>query len=506
MNMNYALLLIAVPLAVAFLQPLFGMIGKKITKWVTFLTFAFNFAYAISLLNFVTANGPQIAVIGNWRPPFGINLYLSTLSLFLATIIYFVGMIVSFYFIGIKDKKTDDKLSLVMLLVVGAAGAIVMTGDLFNMFVFIEILSIGTAILIASRDKGMSYKGALKYMIFGSIGSAMLLFAIGFTYGTLGTLNLAEIALRFHEINPTLASFIVLLFTGGVFVEAELFPFNMWVPDSYEGASPHIDAILSGVVSTAGIYAIMRVFMTVFGINIGDKILIYGKLNFNAILIAIGVITTIIGELSALTQKDIKKILAFSSMAQMGVIAFAIGIGNQTALTGGIFHLFNHAISKTLLFLVAAMIIRNIGSSNIDDMEGFGRHNKFLAIIFAIGAFGIIGIPFFNGFWSKMYIIDGAVMRSTPWTYFALSFILGAALVEVFYYFRIIYKMFNDKKITTKNRIHPFAYISVILLAIVVLTVGIYPSLFSNILNSASAGIFDRVHYITTVLGMGVLR
>ncbi len=506
MNMNYALLLVAVPLAVAFLQPLFGMINKKLTKWVTFLTLVFNFGYGLSLLNYVMANGSQIAIIGNWKPPFGINFYLSTFSLFFAVIVYFVGMIVSFYFIGIKDKKIDDKLSLVMLLVIGAAGAIILTGDLFNMFVFIEILSIGTAILIASRDKGLSYKGALKYMIFGSIGSAMLLFAIGFTYGTLGTLNLAEIALRFHEINPLVASFIVLMFTGGVFVEAELFPFNMWVPDSYEGAAPHINAILSGVVSSAGIYAIMRVFLTVFGINVLDKIVIYGKLNFNAILITIGVITTIIGELSALAQKDIKKILAFSSMAQMGVIAFAIGIGNQIAITGGIFHLFNHAISKALLFLVAAMFIRNIGSSNIDDMEGYGRHNKFLAILFGIGAFGIIGIPFFNGFWSKMYIIDGAVQRSTPWTYLALTFILGAALVEVFYYFRILFKLFNDKKVNIKNRIHPFAYISVIILAIIVLTVGIYPSLFSNILNSASLHLFDKVHYITTVLGTGVLR
>ena len=506
MNTNYALLLIAVPLAVAFLQPLFGMLGKKLTKWVTFLTFAFNFGYALYLLRYVIAKGPQLAIIGNWRPPFGINLYLSGLSMFLATIIYFVGLIIAFYFIGIKDKTNDDKMSLVLLLVVGAAGAIVMTGDIFNMFVFIEILSIGTAILIASNDRGLSYKGALKYMIFGSIGSAMLLFSIGFIYGTLGTLNLAEIALRFHEINPTLASFIILMFTGGIFVEAELFPFNMWVPDSYEGASPHINAVLSGVVSTAGIYAIMRVFMTVFGINIPHRIMIYGKLNFNSILIAIGVITTAIGELSALSQRDIKKILAFSSMAQMGIIAFAIGIGNQIALTGGIFHLFNHAISKTLLFLVAAMIIRNIGSTNIDDMEGYGRHNKFLALIFSIGAFGIIGIPFFNGFWSKMYIIDGAVARSTSWTFFALSFILGAALIEVFYYFRIIFKMFVDKKITVKNKIHPFAYISVILLAIVVLTVGIYPSLFASILNHASAGIFNRVHYITTVLGMGVLR
>jgi len=392
-----------------------------------------------------------------------------------------------------------------MLLVAGSAGAIIMTGDLFNMFVFIEILSIGTAILVASRDKGLSYKGALKYMIFGAIGSSMLLFAIGFIYATLGTLNFAEIALRFHEINPTLASFIVLMFAGGVFVEAELFPFNLWVPDSYEGSAPHIDAILSGIVSTAGIYAVMRVFLTVFGIDVADKIIVFGKLNFNNILIAIGVITTIIGEFSALTQKDIKKVLAFSSMAQMGIIAFAIGVGSQNSITGGVFHLFNHAISKGLLFLTSAMIIRKIGSSNIDDMEGFGRYNKFIAIFFAIGAFGIIGIPFFNGFWSKMYIVQAAV-KSAGISYLAISLILGAALIEVFYYFRIIFKLFVDKKVAVKNRIHPFAYISVITLAIIVIAVGVYPSMLTHILKHASAGLFEKGHYISTVLGTGVFQ
>ncbi|MCD6116743.1 hypothetical protein J7K93_07000 [bacterium] len=505
MNVNYALLLIALPLALAFLQPLFGMLSKKLTKWITFLTLGFNFIYSVLLLNFILNNGPQIAVIGNWKPPFGINLYISALSLSFACIVYFVGLVISFYSIGIKDKSYDDKLSLVMLLVAGSAGAIIMTGDLFNMFVFIEILSIGTAILVASRDKGISYKGALKYMIFGAIGSSMLLFAIGFIYATLGTLNFAEIALRFHEINPTLASFIVLMFAGGVFVEAELFPFNLWVPDSYEGSAPHIDAILSGIVSTAGIYAIMRVFLTVFGIDVADKIIVFGKLNFNNILIAIGVITTIIGEFSALTQKDIKKVLAFSSMAQMGIIAFAIGVGSQNSITGGVFHLFNHAISKGLLFLTSAMIIRKIGSSNIDDMEGFGRYNKFIAIFFAIGAFGIIGIPFFNGFWSKMYIVQAAV-KSAGISYLAISLILGAALIEVFYYFRIIFKLFVDKKVAVKNRIHPFAYISVITFAIIVIAVGVYPSMLTYILKHASAGLFEKGRYISTVLGTGVFQ
>ncbi len=495
--MNSATLLIAIPLLVAFIEPLIAIFSKKTAKVVTFLTILYNFIFALSILSKVLKSGPLVAVIGNWKPPFGIDLYMDGLSVFLAATIYFVGMLVALYFISKKDTEVDGKASLVLLLLIASSGGIVLTGDIFNMFVFIEIASISTYAFVAYRRTGKAFKGAIKYMIAGSLSSALFLFAIAFLYGSLGTLNLAEIALKFHTLNPYMASIIVVLFGAALLLEAEIFPFNMWLPDTYDGAHSYTGALLSGVVGTAGIYALSRLLITIFTVN--GKI--FGDINFNAILIVLGAMTVTIGELSALSQKNLKRILAFSSMSQMGIVVMALGIATQSAFYGGVFHVFNHAIAKSLLFLTAGIMISSLHTTNIDEMEGYGRVNPFVAIIFAIGTFSIIGLPFFSGFWSKMYIIKAA-SQGNGWTLFALSFVLGSIIVESFYYFRIIYKFFVDKPIEIKEKSNLLQYVTVFVLAVVILYIGFNPSVLQNVLNSALKGLMDKSQYIATVMGM----
>lgn len=500
MNSNYAVLLIAIPLAIAFLQPLLSLISKKLTKWITFLTIGFNFIYSLKLLHYVMANGAQIAIIGNWKPPFGINLYLSPFSMLFASIIYLVSLIVLLVYLIDKPTEVDDRMSIATLLMVMSAGAITLTGDIFNMFVFIEILSISTVILISFNNKGISFKGAFRYIVLASLGSSMLLLAIAFIYGSLGTLNLASIAYRFNLLNPVYASLIVFMFMAGIMVEAELFPFNVWVPEAYQGSKSYLNALLSGVVGTTGIYVLFRMFITIFGSG-HNHIEVIGSVNFNGIIIAIGVLTTLIGEFSALSQKNIKKILAFSSMAQMGIIAVAIGVANINSINGGIFHLINHAFSKSLLFLVAFPIINIVGSANIDKWEGLGRKNIFLALTFAIGAFGLIGLPFFNGFWSKMLIIE-SIVSAGGWMYLVVGTILLSALVETFYFFRIIFKLFVDKEIESSYRVHVFIYISIIILSVIVIYIGVKPSYLATYIHKAAADLVDKSHYIYNVLGV----
>ncbi len=497
MRMNSATLLIAIPLLVAFTQPIIGMFSKKATKVVTFLTILYNFIFGITIFSKVLKSGPLVAVIGNWKPPFGINLYMDAFSMFIATTIYFVGLLVAFYFIGKEDTEVDAKASLILLLLIAASGGMVLTGDIFNMFVFIEITSISTYAFVAYRKTGKAFKGSIKYMIVGSLSSSLFLLAIAFLYGSIGTLNLAEIALKFHTLNPYMASVIVTLFGTSLLLEAEIFPFNMWLPDVYDGAHSYTGALLSGVVGTAGIYALLRLMATIFSVQ-GS---IFGQLNFNAVLIVLGAMTVTIGELSALSQKNLKRILAYSSMSQMGIVVLALGIASQSALYGGIFHVFNHAIAKSLLFLTAGIIITSLKTTNIDEMEGFGRKNPLIAIIFSIGTFSIIGLPFFSGFWSKMYIIKAAV-QGNGWTIFALTFVLASIIIESFYYFRIIYKFFVDKKVETKGKSNFFQYATVLVLAAIILYIGFNPSVLQNILNSALKGLQDKSQYISTVMGL----
>ena len=500
MKSNYAVLLIAIPLIIAFLQPLFSLISKKLTKWVTFLTIGFNFIYSLKLLNYVMKNGAQIAVIGNWKPPFGINLYLSPFSMLFATIIYFVALVVLLVYLIDKPTEVDDRMSIATLLMIMSAGAITLTGDIFNMFVFIEILSISTVLLISFNNKGISFKGAFKYMVLAALGSSMILLAIGFIYGSLGTLNLASIAYRFNLLNPVYASLIVFLFMAGVMVEAELFPFNAWVPEAYNGSKTYLNALLSGVVGTSGIYVLFRMFITIFASG-ENHIEVIGSVDFNTIIIVIGVLTTLIGELSALSQKNIKKILAFSSMAQMGIIAVTIGVANINSINGGIFHLINHALSKSLLFLIAFPIINLVGSTNIDKWEGAGRKNIFLAVAFAIGSFGLIGLPFFNGFWSKMMIVQ-SIVSTGGWMYVVIGIILLAALIETFYFFRIIYKLFINKDVETSYNINFLVYLSITILLVVVVCIGLKPSILAPYIQNATADLIDKTHYVSTVLGV----
>jgi formate hydrogenlyase subunit 3/multisubunit Na+/H+ antiporter MnhD subunit len=500
MKSNYAVLLIAIPLVIAFLQPLFSLINKKLTKWITFVTVGFNFIYSLKLLKYVMANGAQISVIGNWRPPFGINLYLSPFSMLFATIIYFVALVVLLVYLIDKPTHVDDRMSIATLLMIMAAGAITLTGDIFNMFVFVEILSISTVILISFNNKGVSFKGAFRYIVLASLGSSMILLAIGFIYGSLGTLNLASIAYQFNLLNPVYASLIVFMFMAGIMVEAELFPFNAWVPEAYKGSKSYLNALLSGVVGTTGIYVLLRMFITIFGSG-HNHIQVIGSVNFNAVIIIIGVLTTLIGEFSALSQRDIKKILAFSSMAQMGIIAVTIGVANMNSISGGIFHLINHAFSKSLLFVVAFPIINIVGSANIDKWDGLGRKNLVLAIAFAIGSFGLIGLPFFNGFWSKMMIVE-SVVSAGGWMYLVIGTILLSALIETFYFFRIIFRLFINKNIESSYSVHIFIYLAILILSVIVIYIGVKPSYLSNFIHKAAIDLVDKSQYINNVLGV----
>ncbi len=478
------ILLIVLPLLAAFLIPAVSFLSKKSGSLLATITLLFNLFIISSTFQKVLAN-PIIVEIGGWKAPFGINLYIDTMAITAVLVINFIGLILAIYNIRKSSFAAETRFHTLFLLIIAGASGIVLTGDLFNLFVFIEITSIAAYGLATFKRNG-GFEASFKYIIIGSIGSVLLLIAIGLTYASTGSLNMAEIARTARLLDPELLRIITLLFLVGIGIEAELFPLNFWVPDVYTAAPTAVSSILSGAVSVAGVYALIRIFFTLFA---DPGLYIF--------LMVIGAITLIIGELIAYQQENIKRMLAYSSIAQMGIVVAVISINTGEAVSAGLFQLLNHSILKVLLFVTAGLMAKAVSSEKIDDLSGLGRKMPLTAVGFTVGAMGITGVPFFNGFVSKMMIVNSSLNAGQ---YLLTVLILFATVVEIGYYLKVVQKLFFTGSSREVKKDFP-CLIPVGILIVLVFVIGIYPDLITGTLNQISEELLTRSGYIISVLG-----
>ncbi len=471
---NNAALLIGVPLLFAFSIPLFGLISKELAKWVTLLTIGFNASFSFYIL--FAHKYPTMVVMGNWLPPFGENLYIGPVAAFLVFVISMIGLLIAIYNLWAIKKGDVIRFSVLFLMFTAGASGIVLTGDIFNLFIFMEITGISSYALAAFGPERRALGGAFKFLVVSSIGSTLYLMGVTLIYTQLGTLNIAEIAARINQTTPGLLTFAGILIISGLAVEAELFPFNGWVPDTYTGAINGVSASLSGIAAISAVYALFRIAMTVFGKSGGAYVSTYGKIDLMALIALLATATVIIGELSALSQKNVKKMLAYSSMAQMGLIAVGFSIGNKLGVYGGIFQLVNHSIAKSMLFLIVGVLVAVGVGENIDDFKGLWKRNPFLTLTFSIGAFSMLGFPLFGGFWSKFSIVAASVQRG-GWYDFIIGLVLFASVVEAFYYLRIVAYMFASDVELPKVKTPITPAIPIFILAVSIVAIGIFPQI-----------------------------
>ncbi len=479
-----ASLLIAVPLLTAFVIPLIAKLHKKIPAFLVLLSTLFNVIITFSLYSTVMEN-PIVIQIGNWAVPFGINLYVDKLALFSLMVISVITLLISIYNIRNTDELNESKFNTMFLLAFTGINGIILTGDIFNLFVFIEIAAISTYVLSTMKRKE-SYQAAFKYIVMGSIASVFLLMAIGFLYSSIGSLNMGVIAQNAGSLNPSLLKVVTLLLLIGIGMEAELFPMNLWVPEVYAKSYVGVTALLSGVLSVSGIYAMIRVYFTLFG---STDIFFY--------ITIIGAVTLIFGEFIAYQQKNIKKMLAYSSIAQMGLVMAVISLNTPTAIQAGLFQLLNHSILKVLLFISAGFMTYAVGSNKIKDLAGLGKKTPVAGFGFTLGALGIMGVPFLNGFVSKMLIVQTSLGLGK---YFITGLILLATLIEIAYYLKVIQNLyFNENTLKVKKLIPCFLPIGVLSAAILYL--GISPQVVINLLNQVGNQVIDNSNYIISILG-----
>ena len=391
---------------------------------------------------------------------------------------------------------------------IGGMNGVVLSGDLFNIFVFLEISVISSYALVAFGVEKSELEASFKYQVLGGLASFLILFGIGFIYWKTKTLNIADIKEAFSSgYDKTYYLFVQILILSGFGLKAAIIPFHAWLPDAHSSAPSPISAMLSGVfIKAVGIYVIIRLFFNMFVMNEGMAILIT----------TLGTLSMVIGVFLAIGQWDIKRLLAYHSISQMGYVVLSVGVGMvlisrgskpevaALAIAGGIFHLINHAAFKGLLFLNAGAIEYTMGTRNLKEMGGLARSMPVTSATSFIASMSISGVPPFNGFFSKLIIIIAAVMAKF-YLLAALAVIVSIITLASFLKFQR-YAFYNKSDISENKQIKevPFTMgFSMVILSIicVLLSLLAIPEVRDAILTPAVNILTDHLKYTSTIIG-----
>ena len=399
---NIIPMFVAIPLGGAFLTALLGRKIKVISDIFGFLATSALLGMAIYGLKLVTANGLLLYKVGGWIPPFGIAMVLDGLTVFMLITVNLIAFLVVLFSVNYMEQFTSkwQFYSLFLLMLAGMNGVII-TGDLFNLFVFLEIAAVASYALVAFGTGKHELEAAFKYGVMGTLGSLFILLGIVWLYAYTSTLNMADMAITLQGAETSRITILAaVLFLAGFGLKAAIVPFHAWLPDAHPSAPAPISAMLSGVlIKSLGIYAICRVFFTILGITP----------QISTILLVLGAVSMGLGVIMALGQWDLKRLLAYSSISQIGYILMGIGIGTPLGILAALFHLFNHSVFKSLLFLGSGAIEYSTGTRDLKKMGGLGGKLPFTGASFLAGSMSIAGIPPFAGFWSKLLIIAAAI-------------------------------------------------------------------------------------------------
>jgi multicomponent Na+:H+ antiporter subunit D len=393
-----------------------------------------SFVLSWLLLQQVMAQGIVTYEMGGWAAPLGIEYRIDAANAFVLLIVSGIGsVIMPFARESVRAEFGTSRVYLFytayMLCFCGLLG-VTITGDAFNLFVFLEISSISSYALIAMGKDRRALLAAYQYLVIGTIGATFIVIGIGFLYSATGTLNMADLGTRIADLPPsrTLGAAFGFLVVG-ISLKLALFPLHLWLPNAYTYAPSMVSAFLAATATKVAAYVLLRFLFSIFKF---DKII--GIVPLDAVLLALALIAMFAGSTVAVFQNNLKRMLAYSSVAQIGYIVLGISLTNATGLTASILHLFNHGVMKGGMFLALGCIFYRIGSVNLKDYAGIGQRMPWSTAAFITGGLGLIGVPLTVGFVSKWYLVLGALERG--WWPIGLL-ILFSSLIAVMYIWRV---------------------------------------------------------------------
>ncbi len=479
-------------------------IPKGLPDLIAVFGFGLTFVYIYMLALDVWAAGPQTFVWSSFGGPLGSVMVVDQFSIMLQGLFVFMGLVVALYSIGYMSHDTGlTQYYVLLLIMVGAMNGVVASGDMFTLFLFYETMGLSSFILVAFRRTWEGIEAAIKYLMMSAVGSTLVLFSASYLYGMTGTLNLGamSVALTSAGSDPLLP-ILVALMTAGFGVKGAVVPFAAWLADAHPAAPSGISAMLSGVVIKVGVYGIVRMNATLFPVAVAT-------VNWPLLLAIFAIVTMTAGNFWALTQTDLKRMLAYSSITQIGFILFAFGTATEFGFQTGSFYIISHALTKGLLFLCAGAFLHAIGSRDLGDLEGIGKKMPIAGGFFAIGVLSLMGMPPFAGFYAKFLVLAAGADAGISGGYYLLFTFIAIfnAILGLGYYLKMLQVVWFKEPSAAVQSAHRSGISMIVgmsLLAIALIAIGIYPGPIYSIAESAGSALYNFGDYVSKILNVGV--
>ena len=479
-----AIWLIALPLLGAFLLPIIYRRNASVGHWTGPLILLVNLAMALDIWRSITKHGTQIIEMGGFSAPIGIIFYIDKLAL-----LFVIMVVLGTFILWLGKKRGEVREETLLLLIVAGGCGLALSGDLFNIYVFYEIVAVASYGLAASGGKSAGYAASIRFLRLGAIGSSMLLLGIALIYAITGTLNLSHLA----ELAPNmlngpvgLAAFTLMLI--GLGVKAELFPVNTWVPEIYATAPARISGLLGGIVSKLALLIVLRLLVLMYA----------DAPSAHLLLLNLGILGVITGELAALRATDLRQVLAYSSIGQLGLVAIAFSIPGPAGIMAGTALALHHALAKPALFMLT-----NTWGGQLSRLAGAKQVSMLSSVLFLVLALSLVGIPPLPGFWAKFLLLTGAlgVTENLGWYQMAMTMVIIATVIETVYFMRIVRLIFLEPQAkqtvevpATRELIPAMALLSLLLISVL----AVEP--ISKGLTAVASDASDRQAYINKTL------
>ncbi|NQE04565.1 F(420)H(2) dehydrogenase subunit N [ANME-1 cluster archaeon GoMg1] len=486
---QFPVLVVAISMLSAFIILIAGRVNKKSCCFISIATILLQLIMAFFILHHVLTKGTIHYWLGGWKPPWGIEYLVDALNAYVLVIVLFLGLLCAIHSKSSIEHEVPGKnasfFTVYQLFITGLCGVTV-TGDIFNMYVFIEILSLAAYALVASKG-GIALRAGFTYLVMGSIGACFFLLGIGFLYAVTGSLNIHDLSLLLPPLygnRVVQAAFI--FFIVGLGIKMAIFPLHTWLPDAHPAAPSPISAMLSGIMIMVGFYALIRVLFTLYPFYY----------HYGLILLILGLLSMTVANLFAFFQKDLKRLLAYSSIVNMGIVATGAGVAAyilstvaepsktppeaaSLAMAGALLHILSHGIGKAMVFLGSGNIHYGIHTRELAKMGGIGRDMPFTGYSMSVGLLSLLGLPPLIGFWSKFLIIMsvamaiqsvGGVVMLTTFILLLFNVIYAAA-----YYLRVTkVLMIESGAVRTHEAPFPMVF-PVVVFALFCLIGGLFP-------------------------------
>lgn len=453
---------------------------------------------ALVLLLVIWRDGIQVVQLGAWPAPFGITFVADLFSGIMTVLGGIIAVAVVVFSFASSDRLHErfGYYPLLLFLMMGISGSF-LTGDIFNLYVWFEVMLMASFVLVALGSERAQLEGALKYVTINLASSAVFLTAVGILYSLSGTLNMAQLAVQLpHSQQPEVVTVVAMLFLVAFGIKAALFPLFFWLPASYPVAPVAITALFAGLLTKVGVYALVRIFTLLFVQDVGYT---------HALLLLLAAFTMITGVLGAASQNEFRRILSFHIISQIGYMVMGLALFTPLALAGAIFYIMHHIIVKANLFLISGVVHRLQGSYALKNLGGLYRSHFGLGVLFLIPAMSLAGIPPLSGFWAKFTLIRASLEENQP----VIALVaLVVSLLTVFSMTKIWSEVFwKDRPETTpepvslSTTVHLQLYLPVVALAAITVVIGLMAEPVFALASQAANQLLSSGEYIAAVLG-----